>query len=312
MNKINDLGRELHKPIKKKFQKRKVVVFRVDEIWSCDLVDMQEWNKENDNYKYLLNIVDVFSKYAWSIPIVNKTGQTVTNAFSDIFINDKRKPEKIWVDQGMEFYNKIFIKLLKDNNISIYSSFGDSKSCVVERFNRTLKNWMWLYFDSNNTRRYVEYLPEIMTYYNNKKHRTIKMSPNDAIMKNNYSAVYKILNKKNEPSFIQSFNTGDYVRISRIKGDFEKGYIANWSREIYIIEQVILTNPVTYKIKDLYNEIIEGNFYNEELQKTTKPSEFLIEKILKSKKVNGKIMYYVKWLGYSKKHNSWINKKDVK
>jgi hypothetical protein len=196
----------------------------------------------------------------------------------------------------------------------MYSTYGDSKSVVVERFNRTLKNYMWKYFTSHNTRKYIDIIQKILDFYNNKIHRTIKMSPIDAskkinrnkVFNNMYQNIYTIDKSKN------NLKLNDYVRISRIKGTFEKGYIPNWSREIFQIEKILKTNPITYKIKEEDGTIIEGSFYEQELQKTNKPEFFDVEKIIKQKKVKDKLLYYVKWLGYDDKYNSWVDSKQIK
>ena len=101
---------------------------------------MQKFSKWNKGYRYLLNIIDVFSKFAWSIPIKNKTGNTITESFDDVIKKSKRKPKFIWVDQGSEFYYKTFKDWLKKNNIEMYSTFNEGKAVVIERFNRTLKS----------------------------------------------------------------------------------------------------------------------------------------------------------------------------
>ena len=129
----------MHKPVRRKFQRRQVISYEVDNIWSCDLVEMQEWSKENKGYRYMLNVVDVFSKYAWSIPLKDKTGITTLNAFKQIVQSSKRKPKHIWVDKGKEFYNKHIDEWIKENNIVRYSTYGEHKSAVVERFNRPLR-----------------------------------------------------------------------------------------------------------------------------------------------------------------------------
>ena len=133
------LANELHKPIIKKFKKRKVYSSFKDNIWGVDLADMQSLSKYNKGIKYLLCAIDLFSKYAWIIPLKDKKGTSIINAFQKI-ISKRIKPSKIWVDQGSEFYNKYFKDFLKINNIKMYSSFNEGKSVVAERFIRTLKN----------------------------------------------------------------------------------------------------------------------------------------------------------------------------
>ena len=136
---FEELAEELHKPVRRKFPRRHVDASGIDDIWGCDLVEMQEWSKKNKGYRYMLNVIDVFSKYAWSIPLKDKKGETATEAFKAIVKKSNRIPRKIWVDKGKEFYNKNMDEWLQENNIIRYSTYGEHKSVVVERFNRTLK-----------------------------------------------------------------------------------------------------------------------------------------------------------------------------
>ena len=133
------LANELHKPIIRKFKKRKVYSYFRDNIWGVDLADMQSLSKYNKGIKYLLCAIDLFSKYAWVIPIKDKKGTSIVNAFKKI-ISEGRKPNKIWVDQGSEFYNNSFKDFFKINNTEMYSTYNEGKSVVAERFLRTLKN----------------------------------------------------------------------------------------------------------------------------------------------------------------------------
>ena len=133
------LANELHKPIIKKSKKRKVYSSFRDNIWGLDLADMISLGKYNKGIKYLLCAIDLFSKYAWVIPLKDKKGTSIVNAFQKI-ISKGRKPNKIWVDQGSEFYNQYFKDFLKINNIEMYSRFNEGKFVAAERFIRTLKN----------------------------------------------------------------------------------------------------------------------------------------------------------------------------
>ena len=101
---------------------------------------MQLIAKYNKGIRYLLCVIDLFSTYKWGVPLKDKKGTTIVNAFQKILDNSKRKPNKIWVDQGSEFYNNVFKKWLKDNDIEMYSKHKEGKSVVAERFIRTLKN----------------------------------------------------------------------------------------------------------------------------------------------------------------------------
>ena len=136
---IKQLSKELHKPFSKHFPRRHVRAKSKDACWSMDLVDMQEWKEQNDGEKYMLNIVDVFSRYAFSRPMKTKTAIDTYAAFLDIMEKSGRKPKSLWTDEGKEFYNSIFKSWLTQNNATMYSTFGEHKSVICERFNRTLK-----------------------------------------------------------------------------------------------------------------------------------------------------------------------------
>jgi hypothetical protein len=268
---------------------------------------MQEWNYQNKGFRYMLNVIDVFSKYAWSIPLKDKRGLTVVDAFKQIVKQSGRVPKHIWVDQGKEFYNKNMDEWLQENNINRYSTHGEHKSAVVERFNRTLKEIMWKRFTAENTRKWIDMLDKLVHDYNNRRHSTIGTTPAKASLKENEMKVMQnIINKtKVMVKSKAKFKVGDKVRMSRIKAIFEKGYLPNWSEEIYIVENVQKTNPVTYKIKDSLGEVIEGSFYNEELQKTNQET-YRIERVIRKKKIDGVEHALVKWSGYGDRHNQWI------
>ena len=134
------LANELHKPIIKKFDKGKVYSQFKDNMRGVDLADMQSLSRKNKGIKYHLWAIDLYSKYAFVIPLKDKKGVSIVNAFNKIIKQSNRKPNKIWVDQGGEFYNNVFKKWLSDNDIIMYSTYNESKSLVAERFIRTLKN----------------------------------------------------------------------------------------------------------------------------------------------------------------------------
>ena len=166
---LEQLSKELHKPFSKKFQRRHVHAEAKDSCWSMDLVIMIEWAGVNDGNKYMLNVVDVFTRFAFSRPMKTKTAVDTYAAFIDIVETSKRKPKSIWVDEGKEFYNSTFKTWMKHNNATMYSTYGEQKSVICERFNRTLKSEMWRRFTAQNTRRWVDMLPKLIEWYNYKK-----------------------------------------------------------------------------------------------------------------------------------------------
>ena len=252
----------------------------------------------------MLNVIDVFSKFAWSIPMKDKTGETTLAGFKQIVKESGRIPKFIWVDEGKEFYNKLMTEWLKENNITRYSTHGEHKSAVVERFNRTLKTNMWKRFTAENTRNWINMLDKLMNDYNTRYHTTIKMTPTEASDKENEIEVLNNQGFRNQEVVKHKFKVGDKVRISRIKGLFEKGYLPNWSEEVFEIFKALDTNPRTYILKDTQGEVLSGSFYYEELQNTSQ-EVYRIEKVLRKKKINGVEHGLVKWLGYNEKFNEW-------
>ena len=165
----DQLAEKLHKPVTRKFQRRKVYVNGIDKIWAADLADMQAFSKYNEGVKYLLTVVDIFSKYGWMIPLKNKTGTEVASALQKLFT--ERKPEKFCVDKGNKHVQQL---------VDLYSTENKEKSSVVERWNRTMKDKMFKYFTANSTSKYIDMLDEFVNRYNNTVHTSIKMTPTEA------------------------------------------------------------------------------------------------------------------------------------
>jgi hypothetical protein len=198
-----------------------------------DLVDMQSFSKFNNGVKYLLMVIDVFSKYGWIVPLKSKTGLEVAEALKKIF--EERKCVKMWVDKGKEFYNK-HVKAL---GVQLYSTENEEKSCVVERWNRTMKEKMFKYFSANNTNKYIDVLDEMVKNYNSTKHSSIKMTPVEASEEKNKNMVWMNLNGKMQKERPEpKFSMGDKVRITKKKSNFEKGYTPRWTEEVFTVSKI--------------------------------------------------------------------------
>ena len=271
-----------------------------DNIWGADLADKQLLSKFNKGFRFLLCVIDIFSKYAWVFHLKDKKGISIVNAFQIILKECNRKPNKIWVDKGSEFYSNSFKKWLQDNDIVMYSTNNEGKSAIAERFIRTLKNKIYKYMTSISKNVYIDKLDDIVKKYNNTYHTSIKMKPID-VKDNTYINFKKEVNDKNP-----KFKVGNHVRIFKYKNIFAKGYMPNWSEEIFVISKIKNTLPWTYVLNELNGKEVIGTFYENELQKTNK-KEFRIEKVLK--KNSDKL--YVKWKGYDNSFNSWIDKKEI-
>jgi hypothetical protein len=294
----------LHKPVRLNFRRRKTFTVGIDDLWQADLVDISKLSSYNDKNKYLLTCIDVFSKYAWVVPLKFKTASCMTKAFESLLKD--RNPAHLQTDKGTEFLNKDFQSLLRKHAIRFYTTENsDIKASVVERFNRTLKMKMWKYFTHKNTHRYVDVLSDLVYSYNNTHHRSINMPPSQ-VTKDHESSIRKRLYGEKKRLTKWRYEVGDKVRISKARIAFKKGYLPSWTDEIFVIVARIPSDPVTYELADLNEQTLKGKFYEEELQRILKEDDvYKIEKILKSRKRNGKKEYFVKWRGYDDSFNSW-------
>ena len=182
----------------------------------------------------------------------------------------------------------------------MYSTHNEGKSVIAQTFIRTLKSKIYKYMTSISKNVYIDKLDDIVDEYNNTYHTTIKIKPID-VKDNTYINTSKEINNKDPKSKV-----GDHVRISKYKNIFAKGYISNWSEEVFVIKKVRNTIPWTYVINDLNDEEIIATFYEKELQKTNQ-EELRIEKLIRRK---GDQLYVI-WKGYDNSFNSWIDKKDI-
>ena len=187
---------------------------------------------------------------------------------------------------------------LEKNDIEMYSTHNEGKSVIAERFIRTLKNKIYKYMTSISKNVYIDKLDEIVNKYNNAYHRTIKMTSVE-VKPSTYINFSKEINDKNP-----KFKIGDIIRISKYRNIFAKGYVPNWSEEVFVIKKVKSTVPWTYVISDLKEDKIVGTFYEKSCKKTNQ-KEFRVEKVIKRK--SDKL--YVKWKYYNSSLNSWIDEK---
>ncbi len=268
---------------------------------------MSKFAKDNNNYKFIITIIDIFSKKAWSFKLKKKTGDAIVNVMKPFFFKNKCK--RIEFDQGTEFYNRKFLELLKRNKIKHYSVYSDRKCAIVERFNRTLKTRMYRSFTARGSHRWVDILPDLVSAYNSSKHSAIGRAP-DSVKKSNEKDVRKTLYPKIERKRQHTkpyFKIGDTVRIATKKNTFQKGYEQTFSYEVFEVKKIRNTYPLTYQISDYKGEDIKGSFYKSELVLVDKSDDIWpINKVLKSRKVRGNTEYLVTFLGYPDTLTQWI------
>ena len=259
MNLKQKVAKEIFSPVVKKFDRIQIQTHYKDECWSIDLIDRSSLAKYNKNYKFIFTIIDNHTKFAWAIPLKDKSGKSTTTAFKKLIETSKRKPEKVWSDRGKEFYNKTFLDFLKQNEIQIYSTHSDLKAVFVERFNRTLLDLIKepMYIEGKAC--WLNHINSALDKYNNRVHTTTRMTPFEASNKPIDPPTF--VNKPKQPNF----QVGDYVRVPDKRNIYSKGYTTNWNRELFKIQKINPTNPITYTLEDENNEQIAGKYYEQEL-----------------------------------------------
>ena len=309
----------LHKITRKKFTRRKVLAPKPGVIASCDLADMSNLSKFNNGFKYILIFIDVFSRLGQGIPVKSKDGKTMTTALRSIlesghFDNLRRLNS----DEGKEFYNQHVDQLLKSKGIILYSvSSREIKASLAERLIRTIKGKLYRYMSHNNTKRYIDVLPDIIESYNNSAHSSLgnNQTPlqvhritDQSVIDRQFFHMYKNSARKSSKSS-SLLTVGQHVRIAdeHRNSKFRRGYTVQNTIEIFKIRSIDTSqNPTVYYLEDLNGEPITGIFYRDELTPTHLPEFFHID-VLKSKIVSGKKKYFVRWRGYPDSFNSWID-----
>ena len=251
--------------LEKNFLRKQVVTKGLYDLYQSYLIDLQSYAKYNNNYKYIIVVIVVYSKYAWARVLKNKTGKEVSSAEHNILSTLPRPPTNLQTHHGSEFYNVHFKALMRSYNTNHYSVYSTKKVCVVERFIRTFKSSLFKQFALQGSYTWVSCLVPLLNLYNNTYHRTVKIKPKDVRDNSLLHTLYKqTFNKKQTPKF----QIGNFVRVSKFKTVFQKGCLPSWSAEVFKIKTVLYTHPVTYLLTDLRCNAILGAFYTHELQKT--------------------------------------------
>lgn len=259
----------LHRRVVSKFPRRKVLTRGLNYQWQADLMEVQEIAPENKGNRYLLAIIDCFSRFAFVVPLKNKKSETVAKAFKSV-LSKNRKPLKLQTDQGTEFTGAPFQQMCKENSIHHFHTYQDVKAQIVERFNKTFKMKIVKFFRSKKTLNYLGVLPTVVSTYNKSPHSAlgVNVAPIDVTKKNEkaiHDYQYGEYLARTLP--VPRFKINDFVRLSVYRKTFKRGYEKNFTEEIFIVSDVYPTNPRTYAIRDKDNEILSGAVYEQELIK---------------------------------------------
>ena len=304
---------QLHKPARRKWKRNKIIVSTFNELYQCDLVDMYSPNKSfvrtNSGYKFLLTAVDVFSKLAFAIPLKSKKGEEVKSAFEQIF--KERIPQKIQADAGREFLNRPVQDLFESLGIQFYTSKNPQIKCgAIERFNRTLRGKMHKYFTARGTQRWVEVAKDLVYGYNNTVHSVTKQKPSE-VNETNETEVFKRLyghNSMRELLLAQRgdprVKTGDTIRLQHKTDLFTKGAWPLWENQVHKVEHI---NRNLIKVDGS-----KRRFYPFEVQQIDPDTEFLVEKVLRSRGKGRTKQYFCKFLNHPSEFNSWVEAKNLR
>ena len=298
-----------HKPAKRKYRTSKVITDGLHENFDLDLADMSSIATHNTGVRFLLVLIDMFSRQAFVEPIRNKSGATVTHAMRRLFNRMPSIPKTIRHDAGKEFLNKHFTELMKQKNVETFTTYAQNKANYAERFIRTLKTRIHRYLTGNATEKYVNVLDQIVSSYNNSFHSSIQMAPNN-VTQENESELWKKLYLHTSPRRKKPFkyNIGDTVRGVVKKGALEKGYVANWSSTVYIIQERKHRGGLPmYELADLKGKIIKGLFYEQEIQKVKISDDLQIDFVRNTRMKQGRREYLVRWAHLGSSYDDWIS-----
>lgn len=315
----------LHQPAKRRFRRNRVWVSGIDDQWDMDLMDVSNVAEHNDNIHFVLVALDIFSKYLWLRPLVNKTGPVVAAAVRDL-LSKGRKPNRVRTDKGQEFRAKPIQAVFKDKDVHHFETQNEVKANFAERVIRTLRNRMHRYMTHNQTFRYLDHLQDFANSYNSTHHRTIGMMPRQ-VSEDNETKVWwrtywdthrkSVKKERKHKSRLQKpfrFKIGDNVRITYLRNVFTRDHHQKWSGEVFKIARRILRGGLPiYYLKDYHDQDLIGSFYQPELQRidVDENQMWKVEKILKSRTRRGKKEHFVRWLHWPKSFDQWVKAEDI-
>jgi len=305
---------------RRKFPRSRVIVEGIDSMWDMDLMDMVNLNKHNDQFRYVLVAIDVFSRYVWCEPIRRKSGTDVVTALQSI-LTGQRQPQTVRTDRGMEFRAKEVNKYLTHRHIHhLYALNTETKANYCERVISTLKHKLFRYLLKHNTERYIDVLQKTVHSYNHTTHRSLGTTPASVtkdLERESRLQQYLIRTKSTKHRRPQpyKYKTGQTVRISHVRSVFDREYSQKWTGEVFTIHQRFKREGIpVYKLIDWSGEDIEGSFYEAELQavNVNESTEYRVEKVLRKRTLKKQKEVLVRWMHWPSKYDSWIAERDLK
>ena len=253
----------MHKQVRKPREYRRVYAHGINYLWQADLLDLQKFKNENNQYRYACFVIDVFSKKLWVKPLKFKTAAALIKALSLLLMMES--PKYLQCDQGSEFFNKKVAKMLEAFGVKLYHSYSDKKASVVERVQRTIRSRLYRAFTHQKYNNWISIIDGIVDSYNNSYHRSIRMAP-AAVNSTHTRKIHGLLYPHKKYKKREEFSVSDLVKITNIRKTFQKEAERTWTDENFVIKAKLNTKPVTYYLQDLNGEDIAGSFYFEELQ----------------------------------------------
>ena len=305
----------LYRPRRTHYSRNPTCVNDIDSQWQADLADFQKVSLQNSGFNYILVVIDCLSKFVWCVPVKRKDSKSMVEAFKQLFAQTHPpSPKRLLTDKGLEFLNKPVQDLFHRHQVTHFVTQNETKASMAERVIRTLKTKIYRWFEHTSRKNYVDVLQDIAKAYNNSVHRTIGMRPAEVSKAEVPKLWQKIYGKQIMMAALKDkFRDKEPVRISSAKTVFDKGYLPNWTEEVFKVSDTVAHPRKVYKIEDLEGEQIKGSFYPEELEAVNYefPDKFTVEAILNTRRRKGLTEKLIKWKGYPERYNSWIPETDL-
>ena len=251
-----------------RYERRKTLVPNINEQWQADIAYFHQFKGQNNNLKYLLVVIDCFSRFCFLRALKNKSCKSVTDAFVEIMKVGDCKPKWLQTDLGTEFYGETFQLMLIENDIHHFSTSQPPKATLAERFILTLRRRLSRYFTHYKTHRYIDVLPQILMNYNNTGHQSLGGYAPSEVNKKTWADVYEAQYRKylGRRQKVSRFKVNDKVRISVTKEMFEKSHNKTFSDDTCTVLHVLPTKPPSYYLLNKDGIALTGAAYEPELQ----------------------------------------------